>query len=80
MDEEILSRIVLTPAEKQVMIEQALTQKTALDLFVQRIQAGDTRGLVLQWADMTQTWEYMSNVLQAKTNRAIHTLMQERGQ
>lgn len=80
MDEEILARIVLTPAERRVMVEQAETARTALVEFIAHVEAGNVKGLVMTWADMAQTWEYMSQMLQAKTNRAIHSIVKEREQ
>lgn len=79
MDEEIIKRIVLTPAERMVLMEQAENAKVAFEALRATIEAGDVKGLVLAWLEVTQPYEYMSNILSAKTNRALHSLMRERG-
>lgn len=80
MDDEVLSRMVLTPAERIVLSEQAENAKQSFDVLRVKAEAGDVKGMVLIWLEITQQFEYMSNILGAKTNRALLMLMQERGE
>ena len=80
MDEDILKRIVMTPAERALLCEQAETLKVLLDTFESNVLSSDNRALVMTWAEMGHVVDYMSNVLQAKTNRALHNAMLDRGE
>ena len=83
MDEEILRRIRLSPAERQVLRERIQTAQVDLGELLGTLDEDGTPGVerfIMGWVGFSHTASFMTDFLQDKTHRAIHTLMQERGQ
>ena len=61
--------VILTPAERAVLIEQAETLKVQCDGLIQSCQDSQGAKVILSFVSMLSTAEYISDVLKTKVKQ-----------
>lgn len=80
VDEALIEKFILTPAERAVLLEQCEASKVVLDDLMRHIQEGGPRSvkrMLETWTELTNAYEFMSNLLNNKTQKAIHAVYLE---
>lgn len=71
MNLNIVDNIVLTPAERALLVEQAETARVALDDFIERCKDGTAGQAVRAYVPVAAAIDYASQVLTKKIDQAV---------
>lgn len=77
---ELHERMVFTPAERMVMIENCERLRQAANSLEEALKAADNGALSTAWLEMGMPVEQMNHMLNGKAQAAILALKRERGQ
>lgn len=74
---DVRSRVVLTPAERQMMIEQCDTLALAANAYQQAVKDGRIHELLDRFYAMTEPHEYIGKILGQKVQMALVEALKE---
>ena len=78
-DEDIASRIILTPAERTVLMEQLDTLKVSADAMRRAVVASKGTAMTEAWVQMGESMNYVGTILNLKGTAAIRQFLHETG-
>ena len=78
-DEDIASRIRLTPAERTVLMEQIDTLKVAADQMRKAVTDNKGTQMTEAWVQMGESMNYIGTILNLKGTSAIRQFLHETG-
>lgn len=76
---ELHERMIFTPAERMVMIENVERLRQAANSLEEALKAADNKALSTAWIEMGMPVEQMNHLLNGKAQQAILALKRERG-
>lgn len=77
--DELFNRVVLTPAERMVMLEQIQTLRLAVDNLQANVEDWNSRKVGESWMEMESALTYMNGVLNTKAAAALRSMIGEGG-
>ena len=77
MNLNVMDNIVLTPAERALLVEQAETARVALEEFIQQCKGGTSGQVVRSYVPVAQAIDYASGVLTKKISTAVREGMDQ---
>lgn len=77
MDYSVADSVVLTPAERAVMVEQLEALKVQTDVLMKHCKEGTAKDVTLAFSVLIGHTEYIANILNTKIGDAIRRIADE---
>jgi hypothetical protein len=70
----LAQRVVLSPAERAVLVEQLETLKVNLDAVVGHLKDGTVKDSLDAWSQCFPPWDYARDVISRKVSTALYEI------
>lgn len=76
-EDQVASRIRLTPAERAVLLEQVVSLKVSSDGLTEAIKTGSGKEMGEEWVRMGEAMNYVGTILNMKGHNALRQYLCE---